>query len=189
MLRGMLTDFCLAWGKADHRACHATNPETPTTCGFAPDALVEAHWHDKQLAPKAALRQWAAAYIRMFHETHPADAANELRLTIDHGFRRPLRLSHSAAELRIPVRRLQQDFKTLTGMTPQEYLVVRRARAALQMLQDTDDKVAWIAHIVGCSSQKDLNQALARHVGLSPVAIRAARPRSAAGPAVLLLGA
>lgn len=70
------------------------------------------------------------------------------------------------------MRRLQVDFKRLTGSSPQDYRGAHRARAAVRMLQDTDDKVEWIAREVGWSSRKNLNRALARHVGLSPAGVR-----------------
>ncbi len=172
MLRGMLLDFCVTWGRVDHDAHHHRERTTTMGCSFAPGALIEAHWLDRRLGPRRSLGQWAAAYTQAFQATHATYGAYELRRMIDNGFRHSLSLRRCASELGMSMRRLQVDFKRLTGSSPQDYLGARRARAAVRMLQDTDEKVEWIAREVGWSSRKNLNQALARHVGLSPAGIR-----------------
>jgi AraC-like DNA-binding protein len=182
MLRGELLDFCVSWGPTDHRLHHAAERTDHTGCRFDPGALISEHWGSRQGSPKARFRQWLAAYIPAFQASHSLYGARELRRTIECGFHRPLGLPERAAALGMSVRCLQQDFKRLTGATPQEYLGMRRARAAAALLHDTNDKVEWIARTVGWSSRKHLNLALARHAGLSPTAIRASRrpPESAA---------
>jgi AraC-like DNA-binding protein len=177
MLRGVLLDFCLTWERADHRAHHAAEGAVRMPCGFAPGALIDEHWHDRRVPPKQALRRWASGYARAFQAAHPSFGAAELQRILEHRFNEPLGLGHVAAELGTSVRRLQLDFKRLTGRTPQEYLGLCRARAAVDMLESTDDKVEWIARAVGWSSRKNLNQALTRHVGLSPGGVRAAHLR------------
>ena len=67
---------------------------------------------------------------------------------------------------------LQRDFQELTGVTIQEYVTERRLDAAVRLLTSTPDKVEWIANVVGWSSRKNLNRALARRRGVNPGDIR-----------------
>jgi AraC-like DNA-binding protein len=177
MLRGVMLDFCLTWARTDHRAYHAAEGDAHTPCGFVPGALIDAHWHDRREPPKRAFRQWASAYARAFQAAHPSSAAAELQRILEHRFGEPLRLGRLAAELGTSLRRLQRDFTDLTGRTPEEYLGMCRARAGVDMLESTDDKVEWIARAVGWPSPKNLSQSPTRHVGLGSGEVRTAHLR------------
>jgi AraC-like DNA-binding protein len=170
VLRGMLLELSLRWGHADHGAYHAEFPDAE--CTDDPAALAMAVW--RNCAPDAisAFREWADAYITNMERIHPRYRANELRRDLDADFAQPLLLGRLARQRGVSVRCLQRDFQELTGVTIQEYVTERRLDAAVRLLTSTPDKVEWIANVVGWSSRKNLNRALARRRGVNPGDIR-----------------
>ena len=181
LLRAMLVALSLRWGHADHWAYHAEFPDAE--CGDDPAALAMAVWRDPPANAKAAFRAWADAYIEHLERIHPRCRASELRRDLDAGFAQPLSISRLAKARGVTAHCLQRDFQELTGVTIQAYVTDRRLDAALRLLKETPDKVEWIATVVGWSSRKNLNRALARRHGVSPAAVRSAarldqRPRS-----------
>ena len=147
-------------------------------CGFSPGEVAIEAWRDGARHPKEAFAHWAGLYTSAFERAHPLHYAAELRRRIDADYSRPLFLNRVAAELHVSIRRLQRDFKALTGVGVQEYLIQRRVTAACELLRTTEDKVETIAHAVGWSSRKNLNRALARHGGLTPAVIRQRHARA-----------
>ena len=170
VLRGMLLELSLRWGHGDHGAYHAEFPDAE--CTDDPAALAMAIWRNCSPDATSAFREWADAYITNMERIHPRYRANELRRDLDADFARPLLLGRLARQRRVSVRCLQRDFQELTGVTIQEYVTERRLDAAVRLLANTPDKVEWIANVVGWSSRKNLNRALARRRGVNPGDIR-----------------
>ena len=180
VLRGVLLELSLRWGHADHRAYHAEF--TDAECTDDPAALAMAVWRNTSPDAISAFRGWADAYITNIERIHPRYCGNELRRDLDADFAQPLSLRRLARQRGVSVRCLQRDFQELTGVTIQEYVTERRLDAAVRLLANTPDKVEWIANVVGWSSRKNLNRALARRRGVNPGDIRRpGRPRMKAG--------
>jgi AraC-like DNA-binding protein len=171
VLRAMLVDLSLRSGHADHWAYHAEFPDAE--CGDDPAALAMGVWRNPPAQAKIAFRAWADAYIEQLERIHPRCRAAELRRDLDADFAQPLSIARLAKARRVTAHCLQRDFQELTGITIQAYVTDRRLDAAVRLLKETPDKVEWIATVVGWSSRKNLNRALARRRGVSPAAVRA----------------
>jgi AraC-like DNA-binding protein len=156
VLRGLLLDVCVLWGGG-----HSRNQ----------DSVVRAS-RNRTDSPKCAFAQWATLHSQSVATSHPHDVAAELRAHLDAGFAQPVNLAKTARALHTSVRRLQKEFKVLTGVSIHEYVTRRRVAVAYALLRDTDDKVESIARAVGWSSRKNLNRALARYAGLTPADVR-----------------
>jgi AraC-like DNA-binding protein len=170
VLRGLLLELSLRWGHADHGAYHAEFPDAE--CTDDPAALAMAVWRNSSPDATSAFREWAGAYITNMERIHPRYRASELRRDLDADFAQPLSLGMLARQRGVSIRCLQRDFRELTGVTIQEYVTERRLDAAVRLLANTPDKVEWIANVVGWSSRKNLNRALARRRGVNPADIR-----------------
>ena len=170
VLRGMLLELSLRWGHTDHGAYHAEFPDAE--CTDDPAALAMAVWRNCSPDATSAFREWAGAYITNMERIHPRYRASELRRDLDADFAQPLSLGMLARQRGVSIRCLQRDFRELTGVTIQEYVTERRLDAAVRLLANTPDKVEWIANVVGWSSRKNLNRALARRRGVNPADIR-----------------
>jgi len=170
VLRGMLLELSLRWGHADHGAYHEEFPDAE--CADDPAALAMAVWRNCSPDATSAFREWAGAYITNMERIHPRYRASELRRDLDADFAQPLSLGMLARQRGVSIRCLQRDFRELTGVTIQEYVTERRLDAAVRLLANTPDKVEWIANVVGWSSRKNLNRALARRRGVNPADIR-----------------
>jgi len=171
VLRAMLAELSLRWGHADHWAYHAEFPDAE--CGDDPAVLALGVWRDPPSNAQAAFRAWADAYIAHLERIHPRARAVELRRDLDAGFAQPLSIAGLARARGITAHCLQRDFMELAGVTIQAYVTDRRLDAAVRLLKETPDKVEWIANVVGWSSRKNLNRALARRRGIKPASIRA----------------
>jgi AraC-like DNA-binding protein len=169
-LRGLLLELSLRWGHADHGAYHAEFPDAE--CTDDPAAQAMAVWRNCSPDATSAFREWADAYITTVERIHPRYRANELRRELDADFAQPLSVARLARARGVSARCLQRDFQELTGVTIQEYVTERRLDAAVRLLTSTADKVEWIANVVGWSSRKNLNRALARRRGVNPGDIR-----------------
>jgi AraC-like DNA-binding protein len=179
VLRAMLVDVSLRWGHADHWAYHAEFPDAE--CAEDPAALAVAVWRDPPAGAREAFRKWAGTYADTMERVHPRYRAIELRRDLDADFAQPLSIARLARRRGVSVRCLQRDFEELTGRSIQDYVTERRLDAAVRMLENTSDKVEWIANVVGWSSRKNLNRALARRRGTSPSTLRARDPRAKTG--------
>ena len=170
VLRALLLETALRWGHADHWAYHVDFPDAE--CAGDPAAEALSVWRDAPAAATGAFRAWAAAYLENIERVHPRYRAVELRRDLDADFARPLSVAGLAKQRHVTARCLQRDFQELTGVSIQEYVTERRLDAAVRLLKDTPDKVEWIANVVGWSSRKNLNRALARRRGVNPTSIR-----------------
>ena len=179
VLRGMLVDVSLRWGHADHWAYHTEFPDAE--CTDDPAALALAVWRRPPMDARDAFRKWAGTYADTMERVHPRYRAIELQRDLDADFAQPLSIARLARRRGVSVRCLQRDFEELTGRTIQDYVTERRLDAAIGMLKNTSDKVEWIANVVGWSSRKNLNRALARWRGTSPSTLRAREPRTKTG--------
>ncbi len=176
ILRGMLLELSLRWGHADHWSYHAEFPDAD--CAEDPAARAMSVWRHRTGHARATFRQWGHAYIEHVERIHPRYRARELRRDLDADFAKPLSLARLARARGVSSRCLQRDFQELTGVTIQDYVTERRLDAAVRLLTNTPDKVEWIANVVGWSSRKNLNRALARRRGMNPGAIRSAGARN-----------
>jgi len=173
VLRAMLVEVSLRWGDADHWAYHVDFPDAE--CTEDPAAIALSAWRKPPQDAKAAFGKWATTYVDTMERVHPRYRAIELRRDLDAEFAQPLCVGRLARERGVSVRCLQRDFEELTGRCIQDYVRERRVEAAVGMLTNTSDKVEWIANVVGWSSRKNLNRALARSRGTNPSMLRTRR--------------
>jgi AraC-like DNA-binding protein len=179
VLRAMLVDVSLRWGDTDHWAYHAEFPDAE--CADDPAALALAVWRNPFADAREGFRQWASTYVETMERVHPRYRAIELQRDLDVDFAQPLSVARLARRRGVSVRCLQRDFEELTGRTIQDYVTERRLDTAIGMLKNTSDKVEWIANVVGWSSRKNLNRALAQRRGTSPSTLRSREPRAKTG--------
>jgi transcriptional regulator GlxA family with amidase domain len=175
-LRALLVEVSLRWGHADHWAYHTDFPDAD--CADDPSTLSLAVWHRGREDARATFAEWSRSYIAAMERVHPRYRAVELRRELDTDFAQPLVLRRLAQDRGISVRGLQRDFHELTGRTIQQYVRDRRLETAVGLLKGSADKVEWIANVVGWTSRKNLNRALARSHGASPSALRSDDRRS-----------
>lgn len=175
ILRAFLVEVSLRWGHEDHWAYHTEFPDAD--CADDPPTLSLAVWHHGVDA-RSTFAEWSRSYIAAMERVHPRYRAVELRRELDADFAQPLLLQRLAQDRGVSVRCLQRDFHELTGRTIQRYVRDRRLEAAVGMLKGGSDKVEWIANVVGWTSRKNLNRALARAHGASPSALRSGDRRS-----------
>lgn len=173
VLRAMLVEVSLRFGDADHGAYHVDFPDAE--CSEDPASLALSAWRTPAADAKAGFEQWAVVYVDTMECVHPRYRAIELRRHLDAHFAQPLSIGRLARERRVTARCLQRDFEELTGRYIQDYVRERRVETAVGMLKNTSDKVEWIANVVGWSSRKNLNRALARSRGANPSTVRSAR--------------
>jgi AraC-like DNA-binding protein len=173
VLRAMLVEVSLRWGDADHCAYHADFPDAE--CTDDPATLALSVWRSPPADARAGMQKWTATYVDTMERVHPRYRAVELRRDLDADFAQPLSIGRLARDRGVTARCLQRDFEELTGQCIQDYVRERRVEAAVGMLKTTSDKVEWIANVVGWSSRKNLNRALARSAGTSPSTLRSRR--------------
>jgi transcriptional regulator GlxA family with amidase domain len=65
-------------------------------------------------------------------------------------------------------------FKQFTGMTPHQYVIRRRVRRAMELLEREELSIIDIALEVGCSCQSHLTTLFRKHTGTTPAAFRKA---------------
>ncbi len=176
ILGALLVEVSLRWGHADHWAYHTEFPDAD--CADDPATLSLAVWHQGGEDVRSTFAQWSHSYIAAMERVHPRYRAVELRRELDVDFAQPLLLGRLAQAREVSVRCLQRDFHELTGRTIQQYVRDRRLDAAVGMLTSGSDKVEWIANVVGWTSRKNLNRALARAHGATPSALRSGERRS-----------
>lgn len=90
-------------------------------------------------------------------------------------FNEPLTHARLAAAVHLSPSRFHEVFREATGLTPIQYLLRRRLRAAQAMLLRGDDTLATIAERCGFADAFHLSRTFKRHFGESPRAFRAAR--------------
>ncbi|MFD3969951.1 helix-turn-helix domain-containing protein [Streptomyces cyaneofuscatus] len=85
---------------------------------------------------------------------------------------RPLTVEDLARQARMSSRHLGRHFKSATGTTPLQWLLVQRIRRAQELLETTDDTVDAIAAATGMGTATTLRRHFHRTVGVPPDAYR-----------------
>ncbi|MFD8060070.1 helix-turn-helix domain-containing protein [Streptomyces cyaneofuscatus] len=85
---------------------------------------------------------------------------------------RPLTVEDLARQARMSSRHLGRHFKSATGTTPLQWLLVQRIRRAQELLESTDDTVDAIAAATGMGTATTLRRHFHRTVGVPPDAYR-----------------
>ncbi|CAD5920202.1 MULTISPECIES: helix-turn-helix domain-containing protein [unclassified Streptomyces] len=94
---------------------------------------------------------------------------------------RQLTVEDLARQARMSSRHLGRHFKSATGTTPLQWLLVQRIRRAQELLETTDDTVDAIAAATGMGTATTLRRHFHRTVGVPPDAYRRTfrtRPRT-----------
>lgn len=77
-----------------------------------------------------------------------------------------------AAAAGVPLRVVFDGIRKRTGMSPYQFVMVKRIGRALDLLQNSNIPIAEIALICGFSSQQHLTSSLTNRVGSSPAKVR-----------------
>ncbi|MFB4316823.1 helix-turn-helix domain-containing protein [Actinomadura sp. 21ATH] len=85
---------------------------------------------------------------------------------------RPLTVEDLARQAAMSTRNLGRHFRTVTGTTPLQWLLVQRIRRAQELLETTDDGVEAIAAATGMGTGATLRRHFNRAVGVPPDAYR-----------------
>nr|SBO92616.1 Transcriptional regulator containing an amidase domain and an AraC-type DNA-binding HTH domain [Nonomuraea gerenzanensis] len=80
----------------------------------------------------------------------------------------PLTVEDLARQARMSARNLGRHFRSVTGTTPLQWLLVQRIRHAQQLLETTDDSVDTIAAATGMGTATTLRRNFNRTVGVPP---------------------
>lgn len=104
-------------------------------------------------------------------QPHPLPLA-ALHAHVDRHLAHPLEVMDLARLAGLSVQRFHARFLSETGMTPQEFIRLRRLQEGRELLINTPLSVGEIAARVGYASQSAFTAALNRHFGLTPRAVR-----------------
>ncbi|NJP89369.1 helix-turn-helix domain-containing protein [Nonomuraea sp. FMUSA5-5] len=96
----------------------------------------------------------------------------------------PLTVEDLARQARMSARNLGRHFRSVTGTTPLQWLLIQRIRHAQQLLETTDDSVDAIASATGMGTATTLRRNFNRTVGVPPDTYRRTF-RSRSRPAAL----
>lgn len=103
----------------------------------------------------------------------PGYAAAKIQSVIDwlgRHFRQEVRLEELVSLSSLSASRFFREFKTVTGMTPMDYLLrLRVAEAARLLRKDPARPVTSIAHELGFSSSQYFATVFRRYMGMSPI--------------------
>ena len=126
---------------------------------------------------RAALRLAPAGTYRANSECAAA------RRYIDEHFTEPLSLDTLAEVAHVNKYHLSHTFRREYGISPINYLIMRRIREGRHMLEHTSYSLSQIAHSIGFSSPSYFSQSFRKAEGLSPAEYRKrARAAQAAAP-------
>jgi len=92
---------------------------------------------------------------------------------IDERYAHPLTLEHLAEAVGCSKRQLASVFRQSLAMTMHEYLTRVRLREALELVRD-GEKIEAVSLLVGYRSKKNFYRHFKTHVGVTPLAYRAA---------------
>lgn len=91
---------------------------------------------------------------------------------LDENYQSPISLDQLAARAHISKGYLCRAFKKQMGLSVVQYLTERRIQAAMQLLQNTDDKILSVALDAGFGDLSHFNRIFKRLTGLSPTVYR-----------------
>jgi AraC-like DNA-binding protein len=98
---------------------------------------------------------------------------------LDENYQEPITLDLLAARVHISKGYLCRAFKKQMGLSVVQYLTERRIQAAMQLLQNTDDKILSVALDAGFGDLSHFNRIFKKLTGFSPTAYRKKhRPRT-----------
>jgi AraC-like DNA-binding protein len=106
-----------------------------------------------------------------------------IRAHIDRNFVSPLTVERLAAMAGLSPFHFIRTFRTMTGMTPHQYVRARRIERAQELLVTTPIPVTEVCDTVGFQSLGSFSAMFRRLTGESPGAYRAARRKSPYIPA------
>jgi AraC-like DNA-binding protein len=91
---------------------------------------------------------------------------------IEEHYGEPIRIKEMARFVGISTRQMQRQFKEFFGISPHEYLVKTRVKAAAKLLRYSDQKLVQVALASGFCDQSALTRAFKEHVGITPRELR-----------------
>lgn len=92
----------------------------------------------------------------------------KIRRILDEEYTEPVTLDELAHAARISKSYLCRSFKKQVGLSIVDYLTERRIQAAMQQLQQTDDKILAVALESGFGNLSHFNRVFRQRIGLTP---------------------
>ncbi|MEM7587882.1 MAG: helix-turn-helix domain-containing protein [Acidobacteriota bacterium] len=86
----------------------------------------------------------------------------------------PFAMEEVARRFGFSLRTFQRRFREITGLSPHQWLVQQRVARARELLESSDHSIEQVATQSGLGSAANLRAHLARHLGTTPRAYRAA---------------
>lgn len=127
--------------------------------------LHQFQFSDQQASDKVAVPSLSAA------APPPAWLLDTCRY-LDENYQSPISLDQLATRAHISKGYICRTFKKQIGLSVIEYLTERRIQAAMQLLQNTDDKILTVALDAGFGDLSHFNRIFKKLTGLSPSAHR-----------------
>ncbi len=87
---------------------------------------------------------------------------------IDQNIANPITLDDIVRQTTLSRSYLTDRFRNITGVTPYEYLILRRIERAVTILRETNTPVLEVAYECGFRSQTNFNKTFKKKIGMSP---------------------
>lgn len=116
----------------------------------------------------------AAIEVPQRRGTQPGGALHVFNAAayIDNHYTEPLTLSELALGANLEKTYFSTLFKRVIGLSPCEYITLKRIERAVQLLRQTDDSILSIAISCGFNNTANFNKLFKKHTGTVPKAMR-----------------
>lgn len=166
--------------EADNVTCRCEN--TPLIFSYIQQMIICRHLSQaNELRREAALLQVLSTLIEEYKASLPKEERYDypyqvyVEQAIDYirrNVRSNVKVNDIAAYIGIDRSYLTNVFKSVTGVSPQEYLVHYRMEQAEQLLGQTDKKILEVAESVGYNDAMTFSRAFRKYKGVSPTEFR-----------------
>lgn len=152
-------------------------PETDASVAFARDMVYSHHYSQVGLEVLGPLI-WARLrfLVERSRREHPEQGVPPRIAAclshIERAYAEPFRMRDLAARVDLSISHLHSRFREVTGLTPYQYLIRQRMRAARHRLVTTTDPVKAIAVEVGYANTENFCRAFKKETGMTAAAFR-----------------
>jgi AraC-like DNA-binding protein len=139
-----------------------------------PIAGLRAEWEGAR--DPAQMHHWVSlihgAASRLARPWRSSSRIGELWATVGRELAKDWKLTTLAAECSLSAEHLRRVCRRELGRTPMEHVAYMRIQQAMELLENTEDKLDAIAPQVGYHSAAVFSRAFVRHVGMTPSQFR-----------------
>lgn len=127
----------------------------------------------RQLAISMLMMTYEELQLQQQESNHRLAQRNELMVReitkyLDAHYTEPLRMSDICAVFHLSISYLSHMFKKETGLSPKQYIVLRRIGEAQSLLTESDIPIRKIEEQLGFTSSCHLTSTFKKYVGISP---------------------